>query len=165
MSYSAVSGRGMGADPGCISAQAWISAQLACNAKLSSVKGFGAAAYVLPPQPTLMAPPPAASAPIDPNDPCSIASQKPCLAPAVCPPGLSRICQNIPRQATMGAHAGEWGTVSVCQCLSPSNPVAVGPTSAPVPVMQASAGGFQHWGLLAALAAGGAVIYFATRPR
>ena len=154
----------MGADPGCIDAQTWINAQLACNAKLSSVKGFGAASYVLPPPPTLMTPPPASLSPIDPNDPCSIAGQKPCLAPAVCPPGQARICQNVPRQATMGAHAGEWGTVSVCQCGAAPAPTP-GPAYAPssTPIVQASAGGFQHWGLLAALAAGGAVIYFVSR--
>lgn len=113
---------------------------------------------------------------IDPNDPCSVASQMPCPGPDTCSGGLVRTCEKVPRQANNGA----WGTVSICYCAPPPYASAI-PSHAPstyvpapppadttyAPPVQANlaAGGFSHWGLLAAVAVGGGALYLVMRKK
>lgn len=101
----------------------------------------------------------------DPNDPCYIASQTPCPAgqgcPAVCPPGYHSI----------GLLTAP-GKPSLCNCAK-DKPASGSGGSATAPAMDpgggivqsTAAGGFSHWGLLAALAAGGGVLYLVMKKK
>lgn len=102
---------------------------------------------------------------IDPTDPCYIASQGFCT----CPPGLNKVClAQVPGSTTPAP----------CQCIAParSSAPSSGSATAPassnalpggVPVQQANvaAGGFSHWGLLAAVAVGGTALYLVMKKK
>ncbi len=173
----------------CLDNQVWKQAQLACNARLqqaASVKGFGYAATgvaglrglglaitgsIDPSSIIGLGPSPSASAPSvtanpiavapNQNDPCAIANQLPCGGPDSCPTGQKHFCERLPRQALNG----KWGlSATICSCLplAAAAPPAV-PGGAVVPGVVA--GGFSHWGLLAALAVGGGALYLVMRKK
>ena len=174
----------------CVDYTTWMNAKKACALKLSSVKGFGYVATgrslgfsvsatvdpasiigLGPSQSSTMqtAVPIQVTAPaysstlntsvVDPTEPCYIASQGFCN----CPVGLNKVClAQVPGSTTPAP----------CQCMAPAKPKAQAPASSSalpggVPVTQANvaAGGFSHWGLLAALAVGGTALYLVTRKK
>jgi len=95
---------------------------------------------------------------------CAVTNTRPCVAPVPCPSG-TRVVVQVPRQATTGA----WGSVAVSYC-SASGSASAPPSGNALPggVLTASAtaaGGFSHWGLLAAVVVGGGALYLAMRKK
>lgn len=150
----------------CTPPVAWAQAKAACEARTAaalSVKGFG---YVR----TGYAGLGDLNTSGDPNDACVIAAQAPCTTcPASCPPGwvsgsfTSQMATSGRPQCSCFPVATAPNAPSASLVTSPSSGSAAAPASS---ASQASvAGGFNHWGLLAALAAGGAAIYLVARKR
>lgn len=84
------------------------------------------------------------------NDPCSIANQAPCASQGTCPAGYTAVSVGI--------------GMTNCAKNPPSLTAAVprpAPATTPMTATMtpATTAGFSHWGLLAALAVGGFVVY------
>ncbi len=126
-------------------------------------------------QGTVMAPvvsqPTLNTAPVynDPNDPCYIASQTPCPMGTGCPAGCPTGYHSVNLLVAPGKPAQ-------CVCAQtksvapPSNGSATAPPSgggSQVPILQSNtaAGGFSHWGLLAAVAGVGLVGYLVMKKK
>ncbi len=109
MSYSAVNQQRspFGATPSCMSKQAWIKAQLACNSG-------DAASCALVFKPGCPGPDPSCA--VLPTNPVPL-----CPEPSVCPAGQTNVCARPARQA----NNGKWGTATVCYCASPLAPAAI----------------------------------------
>jgi hypothetical protein len=135
----------------CIDYNTWVTAKAACLAAQSglAVKGYGYAGLrglgVSPPPPptgytaapSTVSLPTLIIAPPNPSDPCVIAAQTPC--PATEMPANPNAVPNVPGYFVPPAA---------------STLPAPGPSATTVPT-PAVAGGFNSWGLLAALAVGG----------
>jgi hypothetical protein len=130
------------------SAIASMAAQAAAQAAASNSRSGGTPAIL--------------SSPIDPNDPCSVASQLPCGGPDSCPPGQVHTCERLPKQALNG----KWGlSATICSCSSPAAAPAAPIPGGTIVSQKGAAGGFSHWGLLAALAVGGGALYLVMRKK
>lgn len=151
----------------CVPYATWLKATQDCRAMTASVKGFGyaptgrlgLAALGLGELNVSSAA----------SDPCAIAQQTPCPQPAPpslkAPPTAQQACANNPSSPPClpgGAlfckiHPNDYN------CLTPL--LTTSDTLTPDPSAASTAGGFNQWGLLAALAVGGTAIYFLTRKK
>lgn len=114
---------------GCISKQAWVQAQLACNAG-------DAASCALVFKPGCPGPSPVCAQ--SPDTPIPV-----CPEPSPCPSGQSILCPKPPRQG----NNGQWSTTNICYCASPYAPAAV------------TASAKNHWGLYLGLGIAAFVVY------
>jgi hypothetical protein len=141
----------------CIDYNTWVAAKTLCVAAQTSsgVKGYGYAGFrgfgAAPPPPptgytTAAMPSLVIAPPSDPNDPCTIAALTPCA-----PTGPIVMTQN-PNAAIPAPNVPTFNPV--VSAPSATGPVPVTTALAPIPV----AGGFNSWGLLAALAAAGVAV-------
>jgi hypothetical protein len=106
----------------------------------------------------------------DPNDPCVIAAQRPCMTcPAECPAGSYSITLSPATAQKAATCTCFWPKPANANAPAASPTVTPGasllPTTAIAPASATATGGFSHWGLLAGLVAVGGVVYFATRKK
>jgi hypothetical protein len=100
----------------------------------------------------------------DPSDPCYYAAQTPCPAgtgcPASCPTGFHSIglvtAPGAPAQCVCGKDKA---------VAPPAATTGPAPYVAPPVQANVAAGGFSHWGLLAAVVVGGGALYLVTRKK
>ncbi len=74
---------------------------------------------------------------------CAASAVLPCLAPAVCPSGQTRVSERIPKQAING----QWGSVSVTHCDAPYTSAAISQSAS------------NHWGLYLGCAVAALIVY------
>lgn len=138
-----------------------------------------------PATPTPATPPPAlkvSPAPAyDPNDPCYIASLPQCSAVS-CPSDYNKVCllnkpgDNDPpacaclKKPTPAMSPGQQAAAAAAlQAAQAAAAASRGPSTAPAyapsyaPSYASATGGFNHWGLVAAVVAGGALLYLVTQ--
>lgn len=162
----------------CIPYMTWLNANAACKAKSAGidVRGLGQN-YVRTGMRGLrgMGDNNINTTPVynDPNDPCFIATQTPCApgspCPIVCPTGYHSMSMlAAPGQPALCNCAKDKVPTAPSASAAPSNGSATAPSSIPggTPITTASAaGGFSHWGLLAALAVGGGALYLVMKKK
>lgn len=111
---------------------------------------------------------------LDPSDPCFVATQEPCPAgqgcPAVCPPGFHSIdLVARPGQPAMcnctrdRAPAPNYGNAFMARGTPNTPPRATIPAG--IQANASASGGFQHWGILAAVVLGGGALYYVTKKK
>lgn len=153
----------------CIDYNTWLAAKQACNAGTASVKGLGGP-YVKALRGLGLGDINTLNVSASASDPCAIAAQTPCPQPTPpslkapstpqavcagnpsllpCQPGGALFCRINPSDYTC-----QTAPLTTVDNLTPQTPSATN-----------TAGGFNQWGLLAALAAGGAAIYLVTRKK
>lgn len=144
----------------CLDYATWLKATHDCQA-MTAVKGFGGLRGLGATVNLNIAPPSA-------SDPCIIAQQTPCPQPSPpslkAPPTPQASCAanpaSLPCQPGGSLFCRINPTDYTCQSpLLTTTPDSFNPAAAN------TAGGFNQWGLLAALAVGGTAIYFLTRKK
>lgn len=160
----------------CVDYATWLKASQDCQAMTASVKGFGYVPagraalrglgidFVNDPALTLMSINSlnvAASS----TDPCAIAQQTPCPQPVPAslkaPPTPQAACAANPSSVPCQPGGAFFCKINPTDYRCQTAPLTTVDSLTPA----ATAGGFNQWGLLAALAAGGAAIYLVTRKK
>lgn len=141
----------------------------------TAIQGGGVIQTPPPSAPPVVSQPTLNTTPVyDPSDPCYIAQQTPCPMGTGCPAGCPTGYHSVNLLVAPGKPAQ-----CVCaqdKALAPTYPSgtfaphgapATAPPSNTVPILQSNtaAGGFSHWGLLAAVAVGGTALYLVMRKK
>ncbi len=175
----------------CIPYFQWLGANAACRDKSAgiSVRGFGytrtgvaglrgLALRGLGDDYSVQAPvvsqPSLNTSAIDASDPCYIAQQTPCPmstgCPASCPTGFHSVtllaAPGKPAQCVCGKDKAASAPPTTTMTIVPGGSASAPPSSDPGVVQSnVAAGGFSHWGLLAAVAVGGTALYLVMRKK